>query len=214
MINQRIPKIQAVLFDYGNVIAIDTDNDILNGIICISEKNREIISSAFKEELNDLFRGTITEETFWTRFSHKICYTGDIQQFYSLFRETSPAYSEIQQLIKCIKEKGTKVGVLSNIIAPFARIRREKGEYAYFDSVTLSCDVGYRKPQKEIYYKALQDLGLDRDAASYVVFVDDKKEYLAVAQEIGMLCVHFNLQESNAPLSDLEKTLRANGVKV
>ncbi len=214
MINRKTQQVQAILFDYGNIIATDTDNEILDTLIKVSGKKREIVSAAFKRELDDLFRGTITEEIFWTRFVQRIGYTGDVRQFYSLFRETSPASSEIQQLIKDIKEKGTKVGVLSNIIAPFARIRREKGEYAYFDSVTLSCYVGYRKPQREIYYKALQDIGLDRDSASHVVFVDDKMEYLTVAQEIGIQCTQFNLRESMTPRRDLENLLRANGVVI
>ncbi len=55
-----------------------------------------------------------------------------------------------------------------------------------FDTVVLSGDVGYRKPQPEIYRMTASQLGLEPEDC---VFVDDLKSNIVGAEAVGMVGV-------------------------
>lgn len=73
-----------------------------------------------------------------------------------------------------------------------------------FDTVVLSGEVGYRKPQPEIYHMTVARLGL---APQDCVFVDDLNSNIAGAEAIGMTGIlHTNPE---ATLEALEKIFQA-----
>lgn len=59
---------------------------------------------------------------------------------------------------------------------------------AAFDELVISAEEGLRKPQPEIYERALERLNV---AAGDAVFVDDVLENVEAARRIGMAAIHF-----------------------
>ena len=89
-----------------------------------------------------------------------------------------------------IREAGLKIGLVSNV-AFRSHLMRAQIDYlgllSYFDSLSFSSEVGYRKPHPAIFTDALHKLGITAEAA---LFVGDRlKEDIQGAQALGMRTV-------------------------
>lgn len=96
-----------------------------------------------------------------------------------------------QPLLTYIKElrRNYKTAILSNVISGGLEVRFSKEELAdCFDVVISSGDVGYIKPEKEIYVMCAQKLGVD---VGECVFVDDRSKHCEGAQAIGMQAIQY-----------------------
>ena len=94
---------------------------------------------------------------------------------------------DVQQVLRAIKERGQKLGLISNADVIEAAGWRESPIRSLFDVAVFSCEAGWVKPEREIYEIALQRLGL---APGEVVFVGDGgSNELAGAREVGMSTV-------------------------
>lgn len=61
-----------------------------------------------------------------------------------------------------------------------------------FDHIVISAEVGILKPNPRIYHLALNELGV---APSEAIFIDDFKENVVGALDIGMRAIHFRTTE-------------------
>ena len=78
---------------------------------------------------------------------------------------------EARSVLKELKESGLKIGLISNAARSgntYGRMMRSFGISHYFDSLTISCEVGYLKPRKEIFSTALHSLGVSPREALHV----------------------------------------------
>ena len=83
-----------------------------------------------------------------------------------------------------LKRRGVAVGVISNTNDVHVNwLRAQIPEFASFDSVIFSSDVGLLKPDPAIYFRSLRELGV---APGLALFVDDLPENVAGAQAVGM----------------------------
>jgi putative hydrolase of the HAD superfamily len=77
-------------------------------------------------------------------------------------------------------------------------LRNEMGFAKDFDTVFCSCELGYKKPQREFYEKILHILGAN---ASEVLYFDDAIENIEAAKELWINAVLYR------DIWDLEKIL-------
>lgn len=91
---------------------------------------------------------------------------------------------EMSIFVSRLRRAGYRVGLLSNTIPNTAAEIRTHGGYDDFDFLVLSCEVGYAKPDPEIYELAMQQLpGIKPEE---IVFTDDIARMLVPAQELGI----------------------------
>jgi putative hydrolase of the HAD superfamily len=90
-------------------------------------------------------------------------------------------------LASMLKERGYKVGLLSNTESPTVRFFHQQG-YTMFDATVFSCEEGTAKPEPRIYEIALERLGVKPPEA---VFVDDRADFIEGAQKLGMHTIRF-----------------------
>lgn len=89
--------------------------------------------------------------------------------------------------ISLLKEQGFKIGLVSNA-DKLERAGWEAGNVAHlFDVAIFSCDVGYVKPEKEIYLACTDKLGIDPAECLFVG--DGSCGELPGAKEVGMTTV-------------------------
>src|SRR5438309_3592277 len=98
------------------------------------------------------------------------------------------------------RSAGVRTGLLSNSWGT-RRYPRELLS-GLFDAITISGEVGLRKPAPEIYALAAERIGL---APERCVFVDDLPFNLAPAAELGMGTVHHRAAKET--LEALERLL-------
>lgn len=87
------------------------------------------------------------------------------------------------------------LAMFSNDVSEWSAHLREKHNLnRLFKAVIISGDVGFRKPNKEIYEILLSKISAP---ASNCIFVDDNSKILLPAKEIGMKTILFNRNKAD-----------------
>jgi len=92
-------------------------------------------------------------------------------------------------LARDVRASGVKTAILSNGVPEvMARVRADRPLAEIFDVVVVSYELGHAKPDREIYEATLSELGVVPQDA---LFVDDRGENIAAADELGLRTFHF-----------------------
>lgn len=97
---------------------------------------------------------------------------------------------DIVDLIKQLKSRGYRAGLLSNSGKGWARhVLAQNDLESLFDQVTVSAEVGFRKPLPEMFGLALNRLEV-RPAEA--VFIDDSSANVEAARAAGIHSIHYH----------------------
>jgi putative hydrolase of the HAD superfamily len=188
--------IKAIIFDYGNVIH-RWDNDIfLKEFVRLSGKDyNHVVDVIFGHGLHHkLETGEISDIIFFKKVTDQLNLKISQDEFFRLF--SSKLFQEIKTTISLIKElkKNYNVALLSNTNKiDFNYIIKKSEVLPLFDAVTLSFEVGHKKPEKEIYLDALKKLSLKPGEC---VYIDDIKEFSDAASRFGIHGIHYTSYEN------------------
>ena len=103
-------------------------------------------------------------------------------------------------LIEELKEKGYRLIVLSNMSPEYIDFLRELPVFAHFDEQIVSCEVQRVKPEREIYELLFERCGVKADET---IFIDDRKENVDAAAELGIVPFHFDRYNPEKACNDL-----------
>ncbi len=192
--------IRAILFDWGGVL-IDNPSDALIAY-CARKLNTDPVklkrSFGFYED--EFQRGTLSEEKLWQKIGQTLSISPIPTS--SLWKEAvTHVFADraiLFNLLPILRKQGYKVGLLSNTEHPAVEYFFEKQYNRYFDTHVFSCEEHTRKPEKEIYLRAIQRLALKEDEC---LFIDDKTENVLAAKKIGMHAIHY--QTDNQVIREL-----------
>jgi putative hydrolase of the HAD superfamily len=206
---------EAVIFDFGNVIAQFNNQNFIQYLAALTNKTPEELNDAIypKSETSipkQYETGLITSDEFFEKIKILVNFEMSKEKFSEIYtQEKFWPIPETFGLIRKLKNQRYKISLLSNTsewdyqlgMKPiFERVGIE------FDSQSLSFKIGAMKPDKRIYLHALESLSLSADQC---VYIDDIEKYAKVAEELGMIGVHYTHGKDN-----LENQLREKGVKV
>ena len=176
--------IKVVLFDFGGVLTESGKRgfiaETVAGLYGISPESVDIADLH-----GELRRGQTDTKTFFTelnrRYGNKKQVTEQmfLKKTHAAFTPSPPVYDLAERL----RAHGIRTAILSNIFNMNALALRKGGWYDGFDPVVLSYDVGYAKPDPEIYDLTLRRLGVKPQE---VLFIDDQEKCLPPAIKLGM----------------------------
>ncbi len=93
-------------------------------------------------------------------------------------------HPQIIPMLEELKKQGLKIGLISNCYFEEAEVIRNSALFPYFDVVCLSCELGIRKPEEEIYKVCMRELAVDPQEC---VYVGDGGSYeLETAKKLGI----------------------------
>lgn len=156
--------------------------------------------------------GEITEREYWHQRSSAY-HPDDDDPTHTFMRtlyeqdEAVIVRPEIVALLDDLQAAGIRTAVLTNDLAAFhppewiermTVIRR-------FDPLIDLSHVGYLKPQPEAFEHALKSLGIAREDAASIVFLDDQPRNVAGAEACGLRGVHFDPVEVEGSLATLRE---------
>ncbi len=96
-------------------------------------------------------------------------------------------HEQIIPMLAALKERGIKVGLISNCFSEEAEVIRRSVLFPYFDEVYLSYEQGVQKPDEEIYRRCMEGLSVK---AEECIYVGDGGSYeLETARKLGMNAV-------------------------
>ena len=121
-------------------------------------------------------------------------------QAISLQEEVEPTV----ELIKELKAKGYKLYVLSNMSKEYIEYLRKLPVFEYFDYQAVSCEQHLGKPDHKFYEYLLSHCNL---VPSETIFIDDRKDNVEVAAELGIVPFHFDRRNPEKACKELRKVI-------
>jgi HAD superfamily hydrolase (TIGR01509 family) len=170
--------IEAVLFDWNNTLVQFTwDDELLAeghraGLAATgSDQNAE----AFTERYRELVLKDATPADDYGDLLRELG-VGDAERFmdaeHEMWRPAHEALGSAQALLDSLRSRGIKTGLVANSWPDPARLLRADvaafGLADLFDVIVFSEEVGFRKPQPEIFLHALNELGVNPENAMFV----------------------------------------------
>lgn len=189
MINK---KYSAVVFDLGQVILsfdyklfVEKVNNYKNGI---GEKFLELYKSNYHIH-RDFERGKISEESFINKMLNYLDNVIDGETFCRYWSDIFSLNEDVAALLPILKQK-YKLYLVSNTNSIHKRYGFQHYEFLkLFDKLFLSHEVGFVKPEKEIYQAVEKESGL---LPGEHIFIDDILEYVDAAKQLGWDGIQFN----------------------
>lgn len=183
-------RIQAVVFDFGGVVAQVDRSEALRFLAtsfkCTEKEARDVL----KALIQHLASGG-NEEKFWKAYLSKKGET--LRKEWYLQWKTVPLFSHTEipgtlEIIQELKMQGFKVPLLSNARKDQVEYIRKLGYYELFEPVLVSSEIGFEKPSLQAYQALLRELKLP---ARVCLFIDDRQENVEAAKRVGLDAIHF-----------------------
>lgn len=162
----KIMKRAGSTLDNENIIKIFKDSIWYNGVLLSTINDEKIIRKRHEKLKEDLKLNT------------------DFDAFMKIYNEEFKKiyfYKDVVKLTQELKEK-CKIGILSNLTMLDKERLNNQVILSNFDYVWLSFELGYAKPQEEIYKIVENDCGLD---VKNILFIDDRTDNIDVANKHG-----------------------------
>ena len=141
------------------------------------------------EESFDEGRITVSQYLNATVFYEARSFSADV--FFAFMKTQSQPNSQVLELMKELKATGKyRLATINNESMELNNFRIKKFLLSdYFDSFFSSCYMGVRKPEPEIYRRALL---ISNCCAEDSVFIDDHEENLVAPKELNMQTILFS----------------------
>ena len=138
---------------FGTQIAKDIGMDVkeFRKVWDARERERSIGELAFEEILEQIMRTNqcYSEELFQRVVEKRVAAKREC------FQHLHP---EIMPMLTALRERGIKIGLISNCFSEEAMVIRESCLFPFFDAAYLSYEQGVQKPDKEIFTRCLSKL--------------------------------------------------------
>ena len=185
-------NIKAIIFDYGNVLLEwnprhvyrryfndeESMEQFLNEVNFMEWNAQQDKGRSFKEGVADLSRQ-------FPQYAHLI------QVYHDHWKDSiGEAYWDTVGIMKQLKQSGYPLYGLSNWSAetfPYARAKYDF--FDLFDDMVISGEVGFVKPELEIYQIMLAKI---RRPAYECLFIDDSLPNVQQANTMGFKTIHFS----------------------
>ena len=193
MIQSQHP-IKAVIFDMGNVILKVDHMVACRKFAQFSSFSKEVIySKLIGTKLEDSFeRGFIEPEPFYEATAKKIGVDISFAQFSAIFNDVFFDHDGMPEVLLQVKKR-VKVLALSNTnYLHYRWVEKKFKVMDNFEQKVLSFEMGYRKPEPEIYMKALDILQCRPEET---VYIDDVEDFVKGARNLGLNGIVFKSYE-------------------
>jgi glucose-1-phosphatase len=181
-------QIKVIVFDLGRVL-IDFDHQIAAKKIAeLTRKDpQKIFELFFDSQLIQSFeRGKISAEDFFVSVSRLLGLELSFEKFLSIWNQIfflSEENKSVYALGKGLK-KNLRLALLSNInILHFEYLKSNFPVFDIFNDIFLSCEMGFIKPEPEIYLRVISSLGV---LPGEIFYVDDRPELIEASLKLGL----------------------------
>lgn len=209
--------IKAVVFDIGDVVLREHGWEARKVLADKFGFSEEEFGKFACEKLKDSYVGKFSAKEFFGELKSFLKIEASIEELieaWKVVRLESTRYNEgMKEFVQSLRGSYvlaslTDTTVLNDVV------RRDFGVYDLFDFNVTSPEVGFRKPDREIYEELLvrlKERGIETDE---VVFIDDEMKNLEPAMELGMKTVLFSAGNEDDGFERMMGKLMELGVEV
>ncbi len=150
----------------------------------------EIFKRIVDTRLEDNYeKGIISSRSFFNSVVEILKLDIAYESFIEIYSDIFTENKEVSEIVYFLKKK-VKILLISNTNEPhFSLVSRKFKVIRQFDEYILSYKTGFRKPQEEIYLIALEKMNCK---PKEVLYIDDIKDFVKVAQKLGINSVLFD----------------------
>jgi putative hydrolase of the HAD superfamily len=202
--------LQAVIFDYGEVLSGPPDAAAHRKLLEISATKEEAFEKAYWTHRLDYDADILNEQTFWHTIARECGTRFSAEQVGLLTEQDALMWMNLNPAMLAwlpkIKEAGFRLGVLSNMPGGVLRYMLPRFPWLeQFDHLTWSCELGLVKPDPAIYLHTVRKLGVAPDQA---LFIDNLEKNTAGAEAVGLHAALF------ADAEQLQRDLERRGFRL
>ncbi len=183
--------IRAVIFDFGEVLSYPPPTGTIAAIAELLHVTVEKFREFYYAERQDYDRGIMTAEQYWQAVARDAGAQLTAEQIEWLRRTDVEMWSNVNpQMLSwaaALRSQGMQTAVLSNMHGDMVKsVRAEVAWIGDFKCCVLSAEIGFAKPDPEIFQHCLDCLKLP---ASEALFIDDKPRNARAAEQLGMAAI-------------------------
>ncbi len=200
-------KIDFVYFDIGNVLLLFSGG--LQKLAKKHCKQYEDFEKVFLKYDDLVCRGNMSPLDLWKKYKEELELDEENIDFAEYWTSNFVLIKESFNLISEIKEAKIKVGLFSNIYSGIFDKLVEKDFFPFmdWDSKIFSCDVGFVKPEEDIY--KIAEIAADVEPKR-ILFTDDKQDFLNPAKDRGWQVFCFDPKEVEKSIKGIREFLYDN----
>ncbi len=187
--------IKAIVFDYGGVIEIfkpDFNKEVVD-YLKIKEEDWDNVYFSLNYLCNT---GQKTYEEVYALTAKELGASDEqilkVLEIKKNNKETNKINFKLIEIIKKLRNANYKIGLLSNNYISLRKELENLKLIDLFDSIVVSGEVGYYKPQPKIFEILFNEL---RVKNTEIIFIDDTENSLKGAKEIGYTPILFTTNE-------------------
>jgi putative hydrolase of the HAD superfamily len=183
-------EIQAVVFDYGGVMA---DEGFVNGLDAIARRQNlspERVREAAPEAIHasGYIVGRAPESEFWSLFRGMTGVRGEDAELRREILGRFRLRPRMLALVRALRARGLRVAILSDQTDWLDTLEARDHFFANFDKVFNSYHMGKTKRDPSLFEDVSRELGV---APGRILFVDDKAAHVERARSRGFHGVVF-----------------------
>ena len=195
--------LQAVIFDYGEVLSGPPDPEAHRELLAISGVPEEPFEKAYWAHRLDYDADILNGQTYWQTVARDTGVEFTAPQIAQLMEVDAHMWGNLNPAmiawIPRIKAAGFRLGILSNMghgVLDYLRPRFSWLEQ--FDQLTWSCDLGVVKPDPAIYLHTIKKLNVKPEQA---LFIDNLQKNIVGAEAVGLNAALFeNVEQLQSDL--------------
>jgi putative hydrolase of the HAD superfamily len=186
-VNQDLPDIGAVIFDFGGVLCAHPEDARMAEIAHFLKADPAEFHTIFWQHRIPYDAG-MDEAEYWSTIVDQLGLEWDPRHLSTLVKYEVELWSQFDQrtlgFAAHLQARGYGTGILSNLPRPLGEALRAHPSFLHpFDHQTFSYELGVVKPAEAIYRHSLQGLGVTPEQA---LFLDDRPGNIEGARAIGV----------------------------
>lgn len=182
---------KAVVFDWGGVLMRTEDYGPRH-----AWDNRLGLSAGSVEAVihgipawEQVQRGELDVHPYWLAVAHELNLSAEaLQDLRNDFYSGDRLEPNLISLIRTMRQRGIRVGLLSNNSRLLLGEMKSLGVNHLFDAIVISAQIGVMKPHPRAYLTILEQLAVQPHDA---IMVDDATANIQGAQAVGMSALQF-----------------------
>ena len=196
--------LQAVIFDYGEVLSGPPDPQAHRNLLAIAGVPEEAFEKAYWVHRLDYDADILDGQTYWQTVARDTGVSFSVKQIGQLLEQDAIMWMNLNPAmiawIPRIKAAGFRLGILSNMGFGVLDYMRPRFPWLdQFDYLTFSCDLGIVKPDPAIYLHTVKKLRVAPDQA---LFIDNLEKNITGAEAVGLHAALFqNVEQLQEDLS-------------
>lgn len=181
-----------LLLDYAGVVGLPQSDEARSGLVMTAGADSDRFWSAYWALRQPYDAGSLSAKKYWDGVAKKLGLAWSDERSAELVRQDTQSWlrpnCEVLEIVAAARQRGMRLAILSNAPKELAEAVRRLEWMRPFTELLFSCELGLTKPDPECYAAAIAQLGV---AAGEVLFVDDRPENVAGAENVGLRGVMF-----------------------